>query len=190
MNRLVGRGVSAARAVPIVVLLTGAIILAGCGHQSVPDEPVATLADTSGSWPSAEIEAEAAARDADTVFSDTVLSLFNERHVLTITGVGHGGSKFDRAFRIQLTNAQGMVIDTLLTKHSFADSLDADFLERAGLYALDFDLVRSQSLYFNAFIGVEETDHVQLLDLFLTYAGPKKGRLVYWTRPEEVDAIE
>jgi hypothetical protein len=190
MTRLFGRGVSAARAVPILVLLTGAIILAGCGHDSVPIRPVPVLEDTSGSWPSAEIEAEAAALAADTVFSDTVLSLFNERHVLTITGVGQGGSNFDRAFRIQLTNKQGMVIDTLLTKHSFADSLDADFLERAGLYALDFDFVRSQSLYFNAFIGVDETDNVQFIDFFLTYAGPKKGRLVYWTRPEELDAIE
>ncbi len=82
------------------------------------------------------------------------------------------------------------MIDTLLTKNSFADSLDADFLERAGLYALDFDFVRSRSLYFNAFTGVDETDHVQLIDLFLTYAGPEKGRLIYWTRPEETDETE
>jgi hypothetical protein len=182
--------VNAARALQAMVLLVGAVILAGCGNQSVPDRPVAAPLDTSGSWPTPEIEAEAAARDADTIRTDTVLSLFNERHVLTITGVGQGGSNFDRAFRIQLASKQGMVMDTLLTKHFFADSLDADFLERAGLYVLDFDCVRSQSLYFDVSIGVEETDNVQFIDFFLTYAGPKKGRLVYWTRPEEIDAIE
>ncbi len=190
MTDLFKQLVNAVRALPVMVFLAGSAFLAGCGHQSVPDRPVAVPQDTSGSWPSAEIEAEVAARDADTVFCDTVLSLFNERHVLAITGVGHGGSNFDRAFHIQLTNAQGVVIDTLVTKHSFADSLDADFLERAGLYALDFDFVRSQSIHFNAFTGVDETDHVQLIDFFLTYAGPKKGRLVYWKRPEELNAIE
>ena len=172
------------RTLPAVVLLTAWVVLTGCGDQNVPENPVEVPADTSGSWPSAEIEAEAAARSADTILSETNLSLYNERHVLTITGIGRDGSNFDRAFRIQLVNTHGMVIDTLLTKNSFADSLDADFRERAGLYLLEFDFVRAQSLYFKAMVGVDETDHVQPIDLFLTYAGPRKGRIHYWLVPE------
>jgi hypothetical protein len=77
------------------------------------------------------------------------------------------------------------VVDTLLTKISFADSLDADFTARAGLYALNFDFVRSQSLYFNAFVGVDETDYIQPIGFFLTYTGERKGRMLYWLVPED-----
>jgi hypothetical protein len=178
------------RAVMEWMIMLSTVLLLGCEAPPAPRETGPVAADTSGSGPSAEIEAEVAARYADTVFSDTVLTLYDERHVLTITGVGRGEWNFDRVFRIQLTDTRGLVIDTFLTKNSFADSLDMDFRERAGLYALDFDCVRSQSLYFNAFTGVDESDNIQLIDFFLTYAGPKKGRLVYWTKPEEIDALE
>jgi hypothetical protein len=190
MTRLLLRVGSTARALRDVMVVTCALTVVGCGDQSGPDGPVKVDVDTGGSWPIPAIEANVATRAADTIRTERVLSLSNERHVLSITGLGQGGSKFDRAFRIQLTNKQGMVIDTLLTKNSFSDSLDADLLERAGLYALDFDCVRSQSLYFDVSIGVDETDHVQFIDFFLTYAGPKKGRLVYWTKLEEIDAVE
>ncbi len=86
MTRLFMQIVNAARALPAMVLLFGAVILAGCGNQNVPDGPPPMAVDTTGSWPTPEIEEEAAAREADTVRTDTVLSLFNERHVLTITG--------------------------------------------------------------------------------------------------------
>ncbi|MBL7980541.1 MAG: DUF4738 domain-containing protein [Flavobacteriales bacterium] len=157
----------------------------GCVAPSLQPEVSSATVDTSGSWPSLEIEAEVAAREADTVFSETALSLYNEPHRLTITGTGSGGSNFDRSYRIQLTNAHGPVVDTVLTRFTFADSLDADFLAQAGLYALDFDLVRAQSLYFNAFIGVDETDYVQHIGFFLTYTGERKGRMIYWVVPEE-----
>lgn len=172
------------RTLPAVVLLTAWVVLTGCGDQDVPEKPVEVPAETSGSWPSAAIEAEAAARSADTILSETDLSLYNERHVLTITGIGRGGSNFDRTYRIQLTNAGGPVVDTVLTKFSFADSLDPAFLSEAGLYLFEFDFVRAQSLHFNAMVGVDETDNVQPIDLFLTYAGPRKGRIHYWLVPE------
>ena len=79
---------------------------------------------------------------------------------------------------------------TVLTKASFSDSLDAGFLDRAGLYALDFDFVRSRSLYFNAYVGVDETDHVQPIGLFMTYAGEQKGRMLYWLVPEDSSVQE
>lgn len=168
-----------------IVLLTGWVFLQGCSDRSIPEESAATPADTSGAWPSVEIEAEAAARDADTILSEAVLSLYNERHLLTITGIGRGGSNFDRTFRIRLTAAGGPVLDTLLTKFSFADSLHPEFLSTAGLYHLAFDCVRAQSLYFNAMVGVDETDHVQPIHLFLTYAGPRKGWIHYRLVPAE-----
>lgn len=159
-------------------------VLVGCEAPPHAHDPVPEALDTSGSWPAPEIDAIVEALDADTIVTDTTLGLYNVRHRLRIIGVGSGGSNFDRAYRIQLSNADGTVVDTVLTKSSFADSLDADFMSRAGLYALDFDFVRSQSLYFNAFVGVDETDHIQLIDLLLTYAGPKKGRMRYWIVPE------
>lgn len=165
-------------------------LLVGCGAPPAPAEPELEITDASGSWPSPELEARIAELDADTTVTETTLSLYIVRHHLRITGVGSGASNFDRAYRIQLSNADGIVVDTLLTKMSFADSLDADFLARAGLYALNFDFVRSQSLYFNAFVGVDETDYVQLFNFFLTYAGPKKGRLLYWPVEEPVEEVE
>jgi|694.fasta_scaffold16481_9 hypothetical protein len=170
--------------------LVGAYVLHGCAAPPAHEGHSDLLADTAGSWPSAEIEAEVAAREADTVFSETTLNLYNEPHRLTITGIGNGGSNFDRSYRIQLTNANGPVVDTVLTKFSFADSLDPDFLARAGLYALDFDCVRAQVLYFDAFIGVDETDYVQPIGFFLTYMGDRKGRMLYWLVPEEADPAE
>jgi hypothetical protein len=170
--------------------LVGAYVLHGCAAPQAHEGHSDLLADTTGSWPSPEIEAEVAAREADTVFSETALSLYNEPHRLTITGIGCSGSNFDRSYRIQLTNANGPVVDTVLTKFSFADSLDPDFLARAGLYALDFDCVRAQTLYFDAFIGVDETDYVQPIGFFLTYVGERKGRMLYWTVPEEAVPVE
>jgi len=165
-------------------------LLVGCGAPPAPAELELEIADTCGSWPTPELEARIAELDADTTVTETTLSLYNVRHHLRITGVGSGASNFDRAYRIQLSNADGIVVDTLLTKMSFADSLDADFLARAGLYALNFDFVRSQSLYFNAFIGVDETDYVQFIDFFLTYSGPDKGRILFWKVPEEQSEVE
>jgi hypothetical protein len=168
----------------LLLCFVGAV-LHGCGEPKAQEGQAGMSTDTSGSRPSVEIEAEVAAREADTVISETALSLYNEPHRLTITGIGNGGSSFDRSYRLKLTNAQGPVLDTVLTRFSFADSLDTDFLARAGLYALDFDLVRAQSLYFTAFIGVDETDYVQNIGFFLTYAGERKGRLLYWLVPED-----
>lgn len=167
-----------------IVLLMGWVFLQGCSDRSVPEKSAATPADTSGASPSVGIGAEAVARDADTTHSKAVLSLYNERHLLTITGIGRGGSNFDRTYRIQLTNDAGPVVDTVLTKFSFADSLHPDFLSEAGLYLFEFDFVRAQSLHFNAMVGVDETDNVQPIDLVLTYAGPRKGRIHYWLVPE------
>jgi len=152
-------------------------LLVGCGATPAPAEPELEIADTCGSWPTPELEARIAELDADTTVTETTLSLYNVRHHLRITGVGSGASNFDRAYRIQLSNADGIVVDT-------------DFLARAGLYALNFDFVRSQSLYFNAFIGVDETDYVQFIDFFLTYSGPDKGRILFWKVPEEQSEVE
>lgn len=160
-------------------------LLVGCGAPPAPAELELEIADTCGSWPTPELEARIAELDADTTVTETTLSLYNVRHHLRITGVGSGASNFDRAYRIQLSNADGIVVDTLLTKMSFADSLDADFTARAGLYALNFDFVRSQSLYFNAFVGVDETDYIQPIGFFLTYTGERKGRMLYWLVPED-----
>ncbi len=167
-----------------------AALLVGCEAPPHAHDPVPEALDTSGSWPEPEIDSIVEALDADTIVTDTDLGLYNVPHRLRITGVGSGGSNFDRAYRIQLSNADGMVVDTVLTKASFADSLEADFLAKAGLYALDFDFARSQSLYFNAFVGVDETDNVQLFDFFLTYAGPKKGRLLYWPVEQPIEEVE
>ena len=84
--------------------------------------------------------------DADTISSDSTLSLFNKRYHLRIVGAGHGGFNHDRAFRIQLIGPGGKLLDTVLTKTSFADSLDPAFLDRAGLYALDFDLCSTKPI--------------------------------------------
>lgn len=167
-----------------------ALCAVGCGAPgAVPDaDPTAT--DTSGSWSSPELEEIASTLAADTILTDIALSLFNDRHHLRIIGMGQGGFNRDRAFRVQLTGPGGVVLDTVLTKASFADSLDAEFLDRAGLYALDFDFVRSRSLYFNACVGVDETDYVQPIDLFMTYAGEQKGRMHYWLVPEDIGAQE
>lgn len=170
------------------VALVALLVLVGCdaaGPTGGTTHQVEHV-DTSEHWPGPELEAQATARDADTLKTDTVVNLFNVKHRLRITGVGSGRSNFDRAFRIQLSNADGVVVDTLLTKASFADSLDPGFMNEAGLYLLDFDFVRSQSLYFNAFIGVDETDNVQPFNFFLTYAGPKKGRMLYWRVKEDL----
>jgi hypothetical protein len=163
---------------------------AGCGVPGLDRGSTADHMDTSGSWPTPELERIVSDMSADTIVSDTALSLFNERHLLRIIGMGQGGFNHDRAFRVQLTGPGGVVLDTVLTKASFADSLDAEFLGRAGLYALDFDFVRSRSLYFNAYVGVDETDYVQPMDLFMTYAGEQKGRMLYWLVPEDIGAQE
>lgn len=165
-------------------------LLIGCGNPSQTLEPSVEQLDTGGSWPTPEIEAEAAALQADTVVTDTMLSLYNVQHHLRITGIGKGGSNFDREYRIQLSSANGVLVDTLFTKASFSDSLDHDFFDEAGLYLMTFDLVRSQSLYFNAFVGVDETDYVQPIDFFLTYAGIWKGRMYYWLVQEDMTATE
>jgi hypothetical protein len=128
--------------------------------------------------------------DADTVKSDTALRLFNERHHLSIIGTGQGGFNHDRAFRVQLIGPGGIVLDTIHTKSTFADSLDAEFLQRAGLYALDFDFARSRSLYFNAYVGVDETGLVQPIGFLFNYAGEQKGRLLYWLFQENFEAGE
>lgn len=170
--------------------LIGAPVFSGCGSPLGPVDHAARTADTIGSWPSPGIEEEAAALEADTLFSETALNLYNEPHRLTITGIGNGGSNFDRSYWIRVTNTNGTVMDTVLTKFSFADSLEPDFLARAGLYALNFDFVRSMSLYFNAFVGVEETCNTQPIDLLLTYAGPKKGRVLYRLAAEDTSNVE
>ena len=123
--------------------------------------------------------------DADTISSDSTLWLYNERHQLRIVGTGQGGFNYDRAFRIQLIGPDGMVLDTVLTKASFTDGLDPEFLDQAGLYALDFDFVRSSSLYLKAFIGVEGTDQVQPIGLLIPYSGPQRGRMLHWLLPED-----
>lgn len=125
------------------------------------------------------------ALEADTVLMDTALILFNERHLLTVTGIGQGERNFDRVYRITLSNSDEVLLDTMLSKGSFADSLDPGFLRHAGLYLLEFDFVRSQSLYFNAFVGIAESDNSQPIDFFLTYAGPRRGRMQYWLVPEQ-----
>lgn len=174
------------------VALVALLVLVGCDAPG-PDRGTTQQVkpvDTGEDPPSPKLEAQDTAHDPDTLKIDTVLNLFNVKHHLSITGVGVGASNFDRAFRIQLFNADGVVVDTLLTKASFADSLDTAFMNHAGLYLLDFDFVRSRSLYFNAFIGVDETDNVQLFDFFLTYAGPKKGRLLFWRVNEDLSIAE
>lgn len=163
------------------------VLSVSCGDASTVREISSGGEDTIGSWPLPELEAMARALEADTIVKDTTLDLFNERHLLRIVGVGQGPFNHDRSYRIQLTGPSGLVLDRLLTKTAFADSLDAGFLDRAGLYALDFDLVRSQSLYFVAYIGVDETDFVERMGFFLTYAGERKGRMVHWVMPDEAE---
>ena len=172
----------------LVVIVT--LCVAGCGVPGSDLDKTADATVTSGSWPTPELERIVSDISADTIVSDTALNLFNERHLLRIIGTGQGGFNHDRAFQVQLTGPGGVVLDTVLTKASFADSLDAEFLDRAGLYALDFDFVRSRSLYFNAYVGVDETDYVQPIDLFMTYAGEQKGRMLYWLVPEDIGAQE
>lgn len=172
----------------LVVMVT--LCAPGCGVPASDLDKAADPTDTSGSWPTPELESITSNLAADTFVTDTALNLFNERHLLRIIGTGQGGFNHDRAFHVQLTGPGGVVLDTVLTKASFADSLDAEFLDRAGLYALDFDFVRSRSLYFNAYVGVDETDYVQPIDLFMTYAGEQKGRMLYWLVPEDIGAQE
>ena len=52
----------------------GVLVLLGCGAPQGSEEHVGMTVDTSSSWPSPEVEAEAAARDADTIFRVRLLN--------------------------------------------------------------------------------------------------------------------
>ncbi|MEO8591342.1 MAG: hypothetical protein ABI432_18325 [Flavobacteriales bacterium] len=44
--------------------------------------------------------------------------------------------------------------------------------------------VRSNSLYFKAYVGVDETDSVVLMGLLVKYQGPDKGAMYDWVKDD------
>jgi len=89
----------------------------------------------------------------------------------------HDGSTsidHDRAFLL-LLEGYGSDRSIVLDRTTFRDSLYADFFQRSRLYLVDFTTVRSNALYFDAFIGVPETDNVQEFEVQWFFRGPRVG---------------
>lgn len=170
-------------------LYTVIMVLVGC--EQIDKEPeIGTgqfqmFADTTGDWPSPELEARALAMDADTITSDTSFFLHNEEYRLVLTGVKTGYKPNDRRFTIRLTNSAEVLSDTALSISAFKDSLDTDFLERAGFYGLHLVSLEADRLLLDAFVGVDESCYMYHMSVALHYRDSLKGRIEYVVVPDD-----
>lgn len=138
--------------------------------------------------------------DLDTIRTKQLIRIENGKYALHIISYSlndssainrhHDGSMsvyHDRAFRLLLEGYGGSDRSIVLDKTTFRDSLDADFFQRAGLYMVDTAFVRSNALYFDAFVGVPETDYVERFNVQWIFRGPKVGTVRFISIPEEAD---
>jgi hypothetical protein len=123
--------------------------------------------------------------DADTITSDTSLFLGNVEHRLVLTGVKTGYMPNDRRFTIRLTNSSGVLSDTALSISAFKDSLDTDFLERAGFYGLHLVSLEADRLLLDAFVGVDESCYMYHMSVALHYRDPLKGHIEFFVVPDD-----
>lgn len=91
------------------------------------------------------------------------------------------------AYRIMLSIAGNIVIDTKVSKETFRDSLNADFMQQAELYDIELAGFRPDSLYFDALLGVDQTDWSRRIGCLVTYHGMQRGQLHYWVKRDAAD---
>ena len=107
----------------------------------------------------------------------------NDSSVVNVYG-SQGSIEHDRAFRLVLEGHDGGDQSITLDRQTFRDSLNTDFYERACLYLVDYVAVRSNALYFEAYVGVPESDNVQRFRLQWFFRGPRTGSMRFHSIPE------
>jgi hypothetical protein len=78
------------------------------------------------------------------------------------------------------------VVEKLITKDFFKDSLDLDFYNESTIFYSEYKLVRSNRMYFNLVLIKPDTDWAVELKYALFFQTNKKGQVDYWgVKPRE-----
>lgn len=154
----------------------------GSGHGSLSMPEASELpGDVEGVITYAPINTDTIAEEMRVEIENEVYALHifsfskNDSSVVSTYFDGSTAVEHDRAFKILLAKYMEVDLSITLDKNTFRDSLDTDFFKRAGLYAVDYNAVRSNALYLEAYIGVPESDNVQRFEVQWIFRGPQAG---------------
>lgn len=100
----------------------------------------------------------------------------NDSSIVSING-NYKGIYHDYASEIILTNKKDTVLYKKLTKKIFKDSLNSEFYKLCVLTGVEYDNIRSNSLYFKGGFNVPDTDWVIGNDFTIFFRTEKKGHI-------------
>lgn len=126
----------------------------------------------------------------DTTVFEKDLSMYNKPYHLKISAYSLNDSGVaikmndstvvihNTASRIILTQGGRPVIDKIITKTDFKDSISNYTYRISTLRDVTYEAVRTNRLYFNCWLSNEAGKHEMKFAIF--YQGPHKGRLDFW----------
>ena len=132
--------------------------------------------------------------DFDTITVEQKVRIENEFYDLTIKSYSLNDSSISRIndydkskaiyhdyeTEILLTLESDTVLQSTLTKETFSDSLSGDFYKYAVLHNIEYSSIRTNRLYFKAFLNVPDTDWGTRPKFAIFFRTSKKGQINYW----------
>ncbi|UKN03466.1 DUF4738 domain-containing protein [Paracrocinitomix mangrovi] len=135
----------------------------------------------------------------DTTIQNMTLSMYNEDYQLEIKMYSLNDSlvknpiyinseEYDTITKVTHNNVASIILNKgsqeifqkTVYKETFEDSLDPEMMDNIHLYSVNYEAVRTNRLYFEANLGVPETEVTFEAQLAIFYQTDKLGRLDYW----------
>jgi len=180
------------------IIILSILLLFSCGQskrnptEAIPEQ---TVKDTIGRY--------YRAIDKDSLVKDLKLSMYNEPYDLRIVmyclndsavvnkviipsdNSSHNALDYSHNYSASITLSKNneIVLEKEITKELFKDSLDSRFYNECSLFAVDFDLVRTNRLYFNVKLGVPATEWMEVYNVAIFYQTEKKGQIDFLRIP-------
>lgn len=142
--------------------------------------------------------------DLDTVKEEIPISMYNESYLLKtskyslndsaihrkvfIDKIGGNEGEMQEAIdvshnyvvHLNLEHKGKTVVEKLITKDFFKDSLDLDFYNESTIFYSEYKSVRSNRMYFNLVLIKPDSDWAVELKYALFFQTKKKGQLDFW----------
>jgi hypothetical protein len=89
--------------------------------------------------------------------------------------VGHNS-----VVHLLLKKGDSLVLDKVLTRENFKDSMDTDFYNYSLLTGVNYESVRSNRIYCQAYLCMPDSDFCYQTDFAIFFQTEKKGQIDYW----------
>jgi hypothetical protein len=130
----------------------------------------------------------------DTIYNDHDIKIDNEIYILKIKSYSKNDSLLisydsisnykivahNSAVDIILKKEDSLVFRKTLTRETFKDSMDAEFYNYSMLTGVNYESVRSNRIYCQAYLCMPDSDFCYQTDFAIFFKTDKKGQIDCW----------